>query len=84
MIPIGQVSRLDAGYFFTRDGGATFPFRGAGVTVPTFAEVCTNDSILSFSVSLYLSLRLSLSFSVAVSLSLCLGVLLQGVHERLL
>jgi hypothetical protein len=33
-----QVSGLDAGFRFTRDGGATFPFRGAGVGVPTFTQ----------------------------------------------
>jgi len=30
---------LDAGFAFTPDGGATFPFRGAGLAVPTLAEV---------------------------------------------
>jgi glycerophosphoryl diester phosphodiesterase len=33
-----ELERLDAGYHFTRDGH-TFPFRGAGVRVPRFAEV---------------------------------------------
>lgn len=44
---IGEVSRmnfvrlkdLDAGANFTRDGGKTFPFRGAGHRIPTFEEV---------------------------------------------
>lgn len=31
--------QLDAGYHFTDDGGATFPFRGQGVVVPTLEEV---------------------------------------------
>lgn len=30
---------LDAGYRFTADGGATFPFRGRGVRIPTIEEV---------------------------------------------
>jgi glycerophosphoryl diester phosphodiesterase len=30
---------LDAGYRFTADGGATFPFRGRGVRIPTIDEV---------------------------------------------
>ena len=30
---------LDAGYQFTPDGGATFPFRGQGLQVPTLAEL---------------------------------------------
>jgi glycerophosphoryl diester phosphodiesterase len=34
-----EVKRLDAGYRFSPDGDQTFPFRGKGLTVPTFAEV---------------------------------------------
>ena len=33
-----ELSRLDAGYRFTRDGGASFPFRGLGVRVPSMRE----------------------------------------------
>lgn len=36
---IEEVRALDAGFSFSRDGGATFPLRGAGVTAPTLAEV---------------------------------------------
>lgn len=34
-----ELRRLDAGYHFTPDGGATYPYRGQGVTVPRLAEV---------------------------------------------
>jgi len=34
-----DLSRLDAGYRFTADGGRTFPFRGAGVIIPTIEDV---------------------------------------------
>ena len=34
-----QLRELDAGYRFTADGGATFPFRGQGVRIPTIEEV---------------------------------------------
>ena len=34
-----EVKRLDAGYRFTRDSGATFPYRGAGIRIPTLEEV---------------------------------------------
>src|SRR5215210_1023231 len=34
-----ELKRLDAGYRFTRDGGATFPFRGEGIRIPTLEEV---------------------------------------------
>lgn len=36
---LAQVKALDAGYHFTSDDGATFPWRGKGVTIPTLAEV---------------------------------------------
>ncbi len=34
-----QLQALDAGYRFSEDGGATFPFRGRGVRIPTLREV---------------------------------------------
>ncbi len=36
---LAEVKALDAGFRFTRDGGATFPWRGKGVTIPTLEEV---------------------------------------------
>lgn len=36
---LAQAKALDAGYRFTRDGGKTFPYRGKGLTIPTFEEV---------------------------------------------
>lgn len=36
---LADLQRLDAGYTFTLDGGATFPFRGLGLRIPTFEEV---------------------------------------------
>ncbi len=38
---LAEVKSLDAGYNFSPDGGATFPYRGEGVRVPTLAEVFT-------------------------------------------
>jgi glycerophosphoryl diester phosphodiesterase len=34
-----ELRALDAGYDFSPDGGASFPFRGQGIQVPTLAEV---------------------------------------------
>ena len=34
-----ELQQLDAGYHFTPDDGATYPFRGTGVTVATLDEV---------------------------------------------
>ena len=34
-----ELRRLDAGYHFSADEGASFPFRGQGCTIPTLREV---------------------------------------------
>ena len=34
-----EIQRLDAGYRFSSDNGATFPWRGRGVAVPTLGEI---------------------------------------------
>lgn len=36
---LDELRGFDAGYTFTTDEGATFPFRGQGVTIPTLREV---------------------------------------------
>jgi glycerophosphoryl diester phosphodiesterase len=38
---LAELRALDAGYRFTRDGGRTFPYRGAGVQIPTLDDVLT-------------------------------------------
>lgn len=38
-LTLAQIKQLDAGYTWTADGGATYPFRGRGITVPTLREV---------------------------------------------
>jgi glycerophosphoryl diester phosphodiesterase len=35
----GDLERVDAGACFSPDGGRSFPFRGAGVRIPTLAQV---------------------------------------------
>jgi glycerophosphoryl diester phosphodiesterase len=34
-----ELAKLDAGFTFTPDNGATHPFRGTGVTIPTFESI---------------------------------------------
>jgi glycerophosphoryl diester phosphodiesterase len=36
---LDDLRQFDAGYRFTPDAGATYPYRGQGVTIPTLAEV---------------------------------------------
>jgi glycerophosphoryl diester phosphodiesterase len=38
-LTLAELQALDAGYEFSPDDGATFPFRGQGIRVPTLAEV---------------------------------------------
>lgn len=45
-----ELQRLDAGYGFTADDGGSFPFRGAGLRVPTLAEVLRRYPRLRFSI----------------------------------
>ncbi len=36
---LDDLRQLDVGYWYTPDGGRTYPWRGKGLTVPTLAEV---------------------------------------------
>ncbi len=36
---LAEVQALDAGYWFTPDGGQTYPYRGQGIRIPTLEEV---------------------------------------------
>jgi glycerophosphoryl diester phosphodiesterase len=47
---LDEVKKLDAGYRFTPDGGASFPFRERGVAVPTLQEVFTAFPEMRFNI----------------------------------
>jgi glycerophosphoryl diester phosphodiesterase len=47
---LAELAALDAGHSFTADGGATFPWRGRGLTVPTLAEVLDRHPGMLFNV----------------------------------
>lgn len=36
---LAELQALDAGYWFTPDGGTTYPYRGKGIRIPTLEEV---------------------------------------------
>jgi glycerophosphoryl diester phosphodiesterase len=38
-LTLDELRQFDAGYRFTPDGGATYPFRGQGIAIPTLAQV---------------------------------------------
>lgn len=37
-LTLSQLKDLDAGYYWSEDGGSSFPYRGQGITVPTVEE----------------------------------------------
>jgi len=43
-----ELSRLDAAFSFSPDGGATFPLRGTGVAIPTLAEALRRHPRMRF------------------------------------
>ncbi len=47
---LAEVRALDAAHGFTPDGGRTFPLRGRGVGVPTFAEALARFPAMRFNV----------------------------------
>jgi len=49
---LAELEKLDAGYHFSPDGGATFPWRGQGVTVPTLGAVLDAHPSAWFSIEI--------------------------------
>ena len=47
---LAELQKLDGGYRFSRDGGATFPVRGQGARIPTIDEVFTSLPDMRFTV----------------------------------
>jgi glycerophosphoryl diester phosphodiesterase len=49
---VAEIKKLDAGYRFTRDGGATYPFRGKGITFLTLEEMLEEFPDMRFNIDL--------------------------------
>lgn len=49
---LGEIQALDAGYRFTPDGGASYPWRGRGVVIPTLDEVLSSFEDIPFIIEL--------------------------------
>jgi len=47
---LAELRQLDAGYWFSAEGGQQFPFRAVGVRIPTLAEVLREFPQLQFTV----------------------------------
>jgi glycerophosphoryl diester phosphodiesterase len=51
-LTLEQIRRLDAGYRFSTDNGASYPYRGKGLNIPTLEEVLSRFPTQSFLVEL--------------------------------
>lgn len=49
---LAALQRLDAGHHFTPDGGASFPYRGQGIRIPTLREVFEEFPGIRFNIEL--------------------------------
>ncbi len=49
---LSELRELDAGFHFTRDGGHSYPFRGKGVTIPTFEEALALPDEVRFNIEI--------------------------------
>ncbi len=47
---VAELEQLDAAFSFSEDGGASFPLRGAGIRIPTFAEALRRYPRMRFNV----------------------------------
>jgi glycerophosphoryl diester phosphodiesterase len=86
---LAEVSALDAAFSFSPDGGATFPLRGTGVTIPTFAATLARYPRLRFNVdaksedpALAEALAREVAAAGAVE-RVCLGSFFDAQAERL-
>jgi glycerophosphoryl diester phosphodiesterase len=50
-----ELRHLDAGYRFTRDNGKTYPFRGAGIVIPTLREALERFPSIRINIGLKLA-----------------------------
>ncbi len=72
-----KVRALDAGYHWTNDGGASYPFRGKGFRVPTLEEVFQRFPHMRLNVEIKQT-------SPALAAPLCQMIRAYGMEERVL
>jgi glycerophosphoryl diester phosphodiesterase len=86
---VAELGRLDAAHSFTEDGGGSFPLRGAGIRIPTFAEALRRYPRMRFNVDAK-SVDPALADALARVLRearaedrVCVGSFFDGQAERL-
>jgi glycerophosphoryl diester phosphodiesterase len=78
---LAQLRELDAGHRYTRDG-RTYPFRGRGVTVPTFEEVLEALPAMRFTVEVKDGRAQRPLFDAIRRFNARDRVIAAGMHER--
>lgn len=75
--PLSEIQALDAGYHWTSDDGASYPFRGKGFRVPTMEEVFQRFPHMRLNVELKQS-------SPSLSAPFCQMIRAYGMEEKVL
>jgi glycerophosphoryl diester phosphodiesterase len=81
-LTLAELKQLDAGYRFTTDRGATFPFRHRGVTIPTIDDVLDLLPTMRFTVEVKNGAAQEPLFAAITSRRAEARVIAAGMHER--
>jgi glycerophosphoryl diester phosphodiesterase len=81
-LSVDELKSLDAGYHFTRDGGATHPFRGRGITISTFDEVLEALPRMRFTVEVKTGAAQTPLFAAIERHAAHQRVIAAGMHAR--
>lgn len=81
-LTLAEVQALDAGYRFTRDDGATYPFRGRGVKIPTIDEVLEALPNMRFTVEVKAAAAQAPLFAAVERLAAHHRVVVAAMFER--
>jgi glycerophosphoryl diester phosphodiesterase len=81
-LTLAEVQALDAGYRFTRDAGATYPFRSRGVSIPTIEQVLEALPNMRFTVEVKAAAAQAPLFAAVERLAAHARVVVAAMHER--
>jgi glycerophosphoryl diester phosphodiesterase len=76
-LTLEELKALDAGYYWTDDGGQSFPFRGQGIQVATLDEVFTAFPDMLFNIEIK-------QFNPPIAQPLCTLIRAHGLQDRVL
>lgn len=81
-LTLDRLQALDAGYGFTRDDGATFPFRDQAVRIPTIEQVFEQLPDMRFTVEVKTAAAQGPFFDAVRRFSARDRVIAAGMHDR--